>query len=94
MTNEYFIPTADEWLHSCIELGNEESFVERRMALDWQVIAIGCGALVMTVITSFRSNPGAAHEQSGALALPSEDATRVERQRGELAQKLPLDSIR
>jgi hypothetical protein len=39
------------------------------MELDWQVIAIGCGALVMTVITSLRSRTGAAPEQSGSHPL-------------------------
>ena len=64
------------------------------MALDWQVIAIGCVALVMTVITSLRSKTGAAPERPGSHALRSEEAIRVRRERCELMQKLRLESIR
>lgn len=39
------------------------------MAMDWQVVVIGCGALVMAVITSLRSSTGTAPEQSGSRAL-------------------------
>lgn len=39
------------------------------MALEWQVIAIGCGALVMAFITSLRSKTGAVLEQSDSHAL-------------------------
>jgi hypothetical protein len=43
--------------------------MEENMALEWQVIAIGCGALVMAFITSLRSKTGAVLEQLDSHAL-------------------------
>jgi len=90
----FVAPTTKKWLHSCMELANEWSLDGRSMLLDWQVIAMGCGALVLTVMTGLRSKAGAAPEQSGNPVLHSEDAIKANQDRGELAQKLRLDLIR
>ena len=62
------------------------------MPLEWQVIAMGCGALVLTVMTSLRSKPGTAAEESGSHARRSGEDIRVKRERGESVQRVPLNS--
>ena len=59
------------------------------MPLEWQVIAMGCGALVLTLITSLRPNHGTAPEGSDSDAQCSRAAVRMDDSRSELAQKLP-----
>jgi hypothetical protein len=55
------------------------------MPFEWQVIAMCFGALVLKILTGFRSRPDAALEVACSHAQRCEEAVRVEC-RGELAQ--------
>ena len=64
------------------------------MPLEWLVIAIGGGALVLTVITSLRSKPGSAPEGLVGHDSRSEKMSTAEWVREEFTQKLPSQAIR
>ena len=61
------------------------------MPLDWQVIAIGFGALVLNILTEFRSRPHAQSEAARNHALRSGKAVTAEEQR-EVADDLLIDA--